>query len=395
MVFYCVAVSLQRLFTWARAAMARRWTFAWPQQLFSNNKAEATLINYPQPLLIVKGFTVAENLARAGNIWLAPCDWAHHEPFLREVSMGLLVHCLDPHCRNSVGVVARANACRVPVVVFSFGYAPHKHLMHSAFTRVAESLARGENVCFYCLQSKHRSPGTLCAFLIWLGVRYEAAVNSIYEHQWTRFDQFNNVTDLLLLSRDLAPAPNIVRQGPAVAAAGAAGGLDRPARGAAGGLAPVAAAGAAGVLDRPAAQTFLALLDAPRVDGWIEPSVSPDVEVASASPEVEAAPPQAASQSAATSSSAGVASAALDGASCPVASAAVDGAGVASAAVDGASCPPPLNRKPGLVFVTKTGGRVVAFSNDTLPGLVAKTGLRPREIMRQIKAQKAIYNLAS
>jgi len=141
-------------------------------------------------------------------------------------------------------------------------------------------------------------------------------------------------------------------------------------------LAPVAVAGAARVLDGPVAQTFLALLDA--------------APAASASPLREVAPPQAA-----TSSSAGVASAALDGASCPVASAAVDGAGVASAAVDGASCPPPLNRKPGLVLVTKTGGRIVCFSNDTLPGLVAKSGLRPREIMRQINAQKANYKLAS
>jgi hypothetical protein len=371
MVFYCVAVPLQRLFTWARAAMARRWTFDWPLEMFSNNRAEATLINFPKPLLITKGLLVAENLARAGSIWLAPCDWAHHEPFLRESAMGLLVHCLDPHCRNNVGVVARANACSVPVVVFSFGYKPHRHLMHAAFTRVGESLARGENVCFYCLQSKHRSPGTLCAFLIWLGASYEAAVQLIYEHQWTRFDQFRNVTDLLIFSREFAPDPNIARQGPNVAAAIAAGGWDRPAL-----LAPVAVAGAARVLDGPVAQTFLALLDA--------------APAASASPLREVAPPQAAS-----SSSAGVASAALDGASCPVASAAVDGAGFASAAVDGASCPPRLNRKPGLVLVTKTGGRIVCFSNDTLPGLVAKSGLRPREIMRQINAQKANYKLAS
>jgi hypothetical protein len=361
--------------------MARRSNFAGPLPMFTNNRAEATRIMYPQALLISKGFMRGENLARAGNIWLAPCDWAHHEPFLREVPIGLLVHCLDPYCRNVNGVVARANACGVPVVVFSFGFRPHEQYMHAAFRRVAEALARGEDVCFYCLQSKHRSPGTLCAFLIWLGAGYQSAVNLIHEHPWTRFDQFNHVTDLLILAREFSPAPN-VRQGPAVAAAIAAGGWDRPACGASLRWAPAAGAGAAGVLDRPAAPSSSAGVASAALDGASCPVASAAVDgagVASAAvdgascPVASAAPPQAASQSAASSSS----------------------AGVASAALDGASCPPPLIRKPGLVLTTKTGGRITCYADDTLPSLVSKSGLRPREIMRQIKQQIAFYNGSS
>ena len=110
----------------------------------------------------------------AGEIWLAPADWALHPPWLLHIGATILWECLGHKCEHRDGIdSARAMAVRtLPHLqgkTLSWCISiPRRFQTHPdvAFRSVRRELAQGGVVVCYCLHSHHRSVGSLCMFFI-------------------------------------------------------------------------------------------------------------------------------------------------------------------------------------------------------------------------------------
>ena len=154
------------------------------------------------------------------NIWLASADWAFYPDFLHLIGCTLLWDALDQKCRNRHRVTqARAATlslyrCEYLNWYFHSGVsgeepAPPNNMLlcggarpryswrelagalpHNPgeswvrpFDQIQSELALGGCVVVFCLESKHRSVGSLVAFLIRrLGLSFDAAADVVAQH---------------------------------------------------------------------------------------------------------------------------------------------------------------------------------------------------------------------
>jgi hypothetical protein len=204
-----------------------------PPCQFSNRHCRPTRIELPS------------DIAVPGHIWIASADWAVHEPFLQEVGVVLLWEALDDHCRHRVGITRAVAKLTPRFEHLRWGHSVPSQLQiaaGAAFARILEVLMSGGSVVVFCVESKHRSVGSLVSFLIGAcGLDYVSARGVILQHQWQQLYKYRLLQQLMQqTSRRLLPATGAARA--ASSSSGAAG------------AAPALAAGseAAGAASSPA-----------------------------------------------------------------------------------------------------------------------------------------------